>query len=187
MGELPIEYHLVQVLAYWYPLSCPLATYYLFSQHAPLHWGHHISGTHTPLSWYHHGSELPLPLRPLGPTCWIWHSIETHTCLHPWTYLVSSSPSWFSYFCNSYFPHSHLSHLLSYLFTMSMGERDHYITQAELLHPHPDSPPLMIPPPSSSVNTSITELHAQISSPPLSETSETSTAVKSVGNWHSNV
>ena len=64
-------------------------------------------------------------------------------------------------------------------FTMSMGERDHYITQAELLHPHPDSPPLMIPPPSSSVNTSITELHARISSPPLSKTSETPMAVKS--------
>ena len=64
-------------------------------------------------------------------------------------------------------------------FTMSMGERDHYIIQAELLHPHPDSPPLMIPPLSSSVNTSITELRARISSPPLSETSETPTAVES--------
>ena len=64
-------------------------------------------------------------------------------------------------------------------FTMSMEERDHYITQAKLLHPHPDSPPLMIPPPSSSVNTSITELCAQISSPPLSETSETPMAVES--------
>ena len=64
-------------------------------------------------------------------------------------------------------------------FTMSMGERDHYITQAELLHPCPDSPPLMIPPPSSSVDTSITELHAQISSPPLSEVLETSTVVES--------
>ena len=64
-------------------------------------------------------------------------------------------------------------------FTMSMGERDHYITQAELLHPRPDSPPLMIPPPSSSVNTSITKLRAQISSPPLSEISETPTAVES--------
>ena len=63
-------------------------------------------------------------------------------------------------------------------FTMSMGERDHYITQAELLHPHPDSPPLMIPPLSSSVNSSITELHAQISSPPLSETLEIHTAVE---------
>ena len=62
---------------------------------------------------------------------------------------------------------------------MSMGERDHYITQAKLLHPHSDSPPLMIPPPSSSVNTSITELCAQISSPSLSETSETPTAVES--------
>ena len=60
-----------------------------------------------------------------------------------------------------------------------MGERDHYITQAKLLHPHPDSPPLMIPPPSSSVNTSITELRARISSPPLSKTSETPTAVES--------
>ena len=64
-------------------------------------------------------------------------------------------------------------------FTMSIGERDHYITQAELLHPRPDSPPLIIPPPSSSVNTSITELHAQISSPLLSETSETPMAVES--------
>ena len=64
-------------------------------------------------------------------------------------------------------------------FTMSMGERDHYITQAKLLHPRPDSPPLMIPPLSSSVNTSITELHAQISSPPLLEISETPTAVES--------
>ena len=63
-------------------------------------------------------------------------------------------------------------------FTMSMGERDHYITQAELLHPCPDSSPLMIPP-SSSVDTSITELYAQISSPPLSEISETPTAVES--------
>ena len=45
-------------------------------------------------------------------------------------------------------------------FTMSMGERDHYITQAKLLHPCPDSPPLMIPPLSSSVNTFITELRA---------------------------
>ena len=65
-------------------------------------------------------------------------------------------------------------------FTMSMGERDHYITQAELLHPHPGSPPLMIPPLSSSVNSSITELHAQISSPPLSEVSETSSVVESM-------
>ena len=64
-------------------------------------------------------------------------------------------------------------------FTMSMGERDHYITQAELLHPRPDSPPLMIPPPSSSVNTSITKLRAWISSPPLLEISETPTAVES--------
>ena len=64
-------------------------------------------------------------------------------------------------------------------FTMSMGERDHYITQAELLHPRPDSPPLMIPPPSSSVDTSITELHAQISSPPLSKALETPIAVES--------
>ena len=64
-------------------------------------------------------------------------------------------------------------------FTMSMGERDHYITQAKLLHPRPDFPPLMIPPPSSSVNTSITELCTQISSPPLSEISETPMAVKS--------
>ena len=65
-------------------------------------------------------------------------------------------------------------------FTMSMGERDHYIIQAELLHPHPDSPPLMIPPPSSSVDTSITELCAQISSPPLSEVSETPYSIKSM-------
>ena len=65
-------------------------------------------------------------------------------------------------------------------FTMSMGERDHYIIQAELLHPCPDSPPLMIPPPSSSVDTSITEFCAQISSPPLSEVSETPTAVESM-------
>ena len=64
-------------------------------------------------------------------------------------------------------------------FTMSMGERDRYITQAELLHPRQDSSPLMIPPPSSSVNTSITELHAWISSPPLSEISETPMAVES--------
>ena len=78
--------------------------------------------------------------------------------------------------------HTFVTHIFSTLiystfcrifFTMSMEERDHYITQAELLHPCPDSPPLMIPPPSSSVDTSITELHAWIFSPPLSETSET--------------
>ena len=64
-------------------------------------------------------------------------------------------------------------------FTMSMGERDRYITQAELLHPRPDSPPLMIPPPSFSVDTSITELHVQISSPSLSKVLETPTVVES--------
>ena len=80
---------------------------------------------------------------------------------------------------------THISPTLIYptfhciFFTVSMGERDHYITQAELLHPHPDSPPLMIPPPSSSVNTSITELRAQISSPPLSQILETPMAVES--------
>ena len=80
---------------------------------------------------------------------------------------------------------THISPTLIYptfcyiFFTMSMGERDHYITQAELLHHHPDSLPLMIPPLSSSVNTSITELHTQISSPSLSKTLETPTAVES--------
>ena len=42
---------------------------------------------------------------------------------------------------------THISPTLIYptfchtFFTMSMGERDHYIMQAELLHPHPNSPP----------------------------------------------
>ena len=63
-------------------------------------------------------------------------------------------------------------------FTMSIGERDCYIIQAELLHPHAGPPPLMIPPPSSSIDASITELHTWISFPPISEISEISTAVE---------
>ena len=79
---------------------------------------------------------------------------------------------------------THISPTLIYptfchiFFTMSMEERDHYIIQAELLHPHPDSSPLMIPSPFSSVDTSITKLHAQIFSSPLFEVLETPTAVK---------
>ena len=43
MKKLFIEYHLVQVLAYRHNHSCPLATYYLFSQHIHrvcLHFNH---------------------------------------------------------------------------------------------------------------------------------------------------
>ena len=62
-------------------------------------------------------------------------------------------------------------------FTMSMGERDHYITQAELLHPYSDPPPLMLSP-SSFIDTFLTKLHTQISSPLISEISETPMAVE---------
>lgn len=60
-----------------------------------------------------------------------------------------------------------------------MEERDHYITQSELLHSCFYSPPLMIPPPSPTIDVSSAELSAHISSFPISKVSETSTVVKS--------
>ena len=72
------------------------------------------------------------------------------TCLHPQTYLISSSPSQFSYFHSSYFPHSHLPHLSSYRFHYVHGRKRplHHLSQitspSSRLSPFDDSPSILL-------------------------------------------